>query len=182
MKTTLIKGKPYIEVNERVKEFHRLFPNGRIETEIIGEINGVVTMRSKVTPNIENPDRYFTGLAHESKDDKKSIVNFTSHVENCETSAVGRALGFLGIGIDTSIASADEVENAINKQGKHQLNITEKISDKELNVLLELVAQSGSDLTKFTKFLKVDSIENLSKANYTKAVKALELKIAKAVA
>jgi len=45
-----------------------------------------------------------------------SYINKTSHIENCETSAVGRALGFLGIGIDTSIASADEVINAVNNQ------------------------------------------------------------------
>ena len=39
-----------------------------------------------------------------------SNINKTSYVENCETSAVGRALAMLGIGIDTSIASANEVK------------------------------------------------------------------------
>jgi hypothetical protein len=43
-------------------------------------------------------------------------VNSTSHFENAETSSVGRALGFLGIGIDTSIATAEEVSSAIEKQ------------------------------------------------------------------
>ena len=45
-----------------------------------------------------------------------SNINKTSYVENCETSAVGRALAILGIGIDTSIASANEVEDAIAQQ------------------------------------------------------------------
>jgi len=46
-----------------------------------------------------------------------SNINKTSYVENCETSAIGRALAILGIGIDTSIASANEVQDAIAKQG-----------------------------------------------------------------
>ena len=39
-------------------------------------------------------------------------------MENCETSAWGRALGNLGIGLDTSVASAEEVQNAIANQNK----------------------------------------------------------------
>ncbi len=54
------------------------------------------------------------GHAHEVRG--SSNINKTSYVENCETSAVGRALAMLGIGIDTSIASANEVEEAIAKQ------------------------------------------------------------------
>jgi len=50
------------------------------------------------------------------EDKSSSRINQTSYVENCETSAVGRALGFLGIGIETSIATADEVGMAIEKQ------------------------------------------------------------------
>jgi len=50
------------------------------------------------------------------EDKSSSRINQTSYVENCETSAVGRALGFMGIGIETSIATADEVDMAIKKQ------------------------------------------------------------------
>ena len=55
-----------------------------------------------------------TGLAQEDR--SSSMINKTSFVENCETSAVGRALGFLGIGIESSIATAEEVSMAIAKQ------------------------------------------------------------------
>src|SRR5207302_1031738 len=54
-----------------------------------------------------------TGTAFERKDNPSSMVNKTSHVENCETSAWGRALGNFGIGIDAAVASADEVRNAV---------------------------------------------------------------------
>ncbi|MCX7002298.1 MAG: hypothetical protein NTV22_03380 [bacterium] len=47
-----------------------------------------------------------TGHAFEKQG--SNYVNRTSYIENCETSAVGRALGILGIGVDTAIASAEE--------------------------------------------------------------------------
>ena len=50
--------------------------------------------------------------------ENSSFINKTSYIENCETSAVGRALGMAGIGIDTAVASAEEVQNAINNQNK----------------------------------------------------------------
>ena len=57
-----------------------------------------------------------TGFAEETLSDDWKNVNSTSMIENCETSAWGRALGNLGIGIDTSVASAEEVETSINRQ------------------------------------------------------------------
>ena len=57
-----------------------------------------------------------SGTARELK--SSTFINKKSHIENCETSSVGRALGNLGIGIDTSIASAEEVLNAIENQPK----------------------------------------------------------------
>jgi hypothetical protein len=118
MKTIQIQGKDYVTVNERVKEFHKLYPNGSISTRILSGNEGSVTMEAKVIPNCAEQGRFFTGLAHEVQD--AGYINKTSHVENCETSAVGRALGFLGIGIDTSIASADEVDKAIEASPEYQ--------------------------------------------------------------
>ena len=59
-----------------------------------------------------------TGHAHEVK--SASNINKTSFVENCETSAIGRALAMMGIGIDVSIASANEVKDAIAKQDANE--------------------------------------------------------------
>ena len=55
-----------------------------------------------------------TGTAFEEKG--SSYINKTSYVENCETSAVGRALAMLGIGSEENLCSADELVNAINGQ------------------------------------------------------------------
>jgi len=55
----------------------------------------------------------FTGHAMEEKGNKG--VNKTSHVENCETSAIGRALAAAGFH-GSEYASADELVEALNKQ------------------------------------------------------------------
>ncbi len=114
IKTTPIKGKNYAEVNQRIKAFRMCYPNGSITTEIISLENGVVTMKSTVQD--EEGKILGTGLAFEKE--SSSFINKTSFIENCETSAVGRALGMCGFGIDASIASYEEVVNAIENQNK----------------------------------------------------------------
>ena len=113
MKKIQIKGKDYIEVNERVKQFHKDYPNGSITTELIEMTDRFIT-KTTVIPDVKNPDRKFTGIAYEKED--STFINKTSALENCETSSCGRALGMLGIGIDTSIASYNEVANAVEQQ------------------------------------------------------------------
>lgn len=112
IKTTAIKGKQYAEVNQRIKVFRMLYPNGGIETEILSLENGVCVM--KATVKDENGKILGTGTAYEHEG--SSFINSTSYIENCETSAVGRAMGMVGIGIDVSVASYEEVSNAILQQ------------------------------------------------------------------
>jgi hypothetical protein len=115
IKTTNIKGKDYAEVNQRIKAFRMVYPTGIIETEMVSNENGVCIFRAYVGYR-ENNDQYklATGTAYEKENG--SFINKTSYIENCETSAIGRALGIAGFGIDTSVASADEVRNAIDNQ------------------------------------------------------------------
>lgn len=112
MKTINIQGKSYVEVNERVKFFRENFPGHSLSSEILEKTSESIMIQA----TIKNKDGFVvaTGIAEEIKDSSK--VNKTSHVENCETSAFGRALGCFGIGIDTSIASANEVSSAIKEQ------------------------------------------------------------------
>ena len=107
-----VKGKAYACVAARVQAFRELFPNGRIETEILTMDAGVVTMRSTIYDEQGN----ILATGHAQEKESASTVNKTSYIENCETSAVGRALGMLGIGSDEQMASAEEVANAINQQ------------------------------------------------------------------
>lgn len=108
MKTINIKGKEYVEVAERIRAFRQLHPNWSIETAILSNVDGIVLMQAVIKD--ETGRVLATGHAFEKQD--STYINQTSYIENCETSAVGRALGMLGIGIDTAIASAEEVATA----------------------------------------------------------------------
>ena len=118
LKAIDVKGKRYVMVNEKVKAFRMLYPEGFIHTDIISLENGVVVMQSKAGyyENDGSEKILGTGLAFERQD--SSFINKTSYIENCETSSIGRALSFLYLGADDSIASAEELANAINNQDK----------------------------------------------------------------
>jgi len=112
MKTVDIKGKDYVTVNERLKYFREKFAGYSLTTEIhhLSE-KGVVMV---ATIRNDKEVAVATGIAHETHG--SSFINKTSFIENCETSAWGRALANFGIGIDANVASADEVANAIANQ------------------------------------------------------------------
>lgn len=128
IKTTEIKGKQYAEVNQRIKAFRKLFPNGSIETSIIKNDESSVIMKAIVY----NEDHTILGTGLASEKESSSGINRSSHIENCETSAVGRALGMLGLGIDCAVSSKDEV-----------------LSKEETDALLEKQYQDQS--IKYTK-------------------------------
>ena len=112
IKTTDIKGKDYAEVNQRIKAFRMNHPLGSIKTNIESLENGVVVMSCEVKDELGN----LLGKAYAYEKEDSSFINKTSFIENCCTSCTGRALGYAGYGIDVSVASAEEVQNAINNQ------------------------------------------------------------------
>ena len=122
LQTVDVKGKNYVEVNKRVMAFRELEPNGSILTEIISLENGVVVMKTTVISG----EGQVLGTGFACEKESSSYINKTSYIENCETSAVGRALGFCGIGVDSSIASAEEVSNAIQQQENLATDIEKK--------------------------------------------------------
>lgn len=104
MKTINIKGKEYVPVNERVLAIHEDLKdsNFSIETELIIECLPSVVFKATVTIG----ERTYTG--HSGANPTKAIEK-QSPYEVAETSAIGRALGFAGYGIETGIASAEEI-------------------------------------------------------------------------
>ena len=116
IKYTDVRGKNYAEVTQRVQAFRNLIPDGYITTDILKMDSGIVFMKAEVGYYAEDGRRVMlsTGLAFERQD--ASRINNTSFIENCETSAIGRALGFIGLGSESSIASAEELQNAIATQ------------------------------------------------------------------
>jgi hypothetical protein len=107
-KAISIKGKDYVQVKDRVAYFNETYPNGSIVTKFVSNGEAIV-VSAKVTPDCSKPERYFTGI---SGSNPAKPIEKTSPYEVAETSAVGRAMAMMGIGIIDSIASADEMVKA----------------------------------------------------------------------
>ena len=131
--TVKIKGKEYVMVKDRVSAFRREFPDWSLVThlDLIDDSECIFT----ASVIDEKGSTRATGYAHEKEG--SSAINKTSYVENCETSAIGRALACLGIGIDDSFGSADEVAAAMNAQDRHKGLTKEKTKN-----LIDLVMHS----------------------------------------
>ena len=156
-KTTNIRGKQYVEVNERIKFFRQEdeYKNWTISTEFTALDSEMCVCKAVIADT--NQRVVATGHAHEER--SGSHINKTSYVENCETSAIGRALAMMGIGIDTSIASANEVNDAIAKQESNSSSSApiENIMDKAVGYIKtstdkrkafdSVVAKYGEQLT-----------------------------------
>jgi len=141
LKTTNIKGKEYVQVNERVRAFrtHPDFANMSIETSIIDISEKHVLMVAKVLDS----EGLVRSTGHAEEVQTNSGVNSTSFIENCETSAVGRCLGFLGIGVDSSIATSEEVGQAIARQ--EAKSDTKPIAEKKVEKVKANIANKGSE-------------------------------------
>ena len=118
VKTISIRGKQYVTVAESLPQLHLSvsndMPGPSIDTKIVYAEGGIYIVKATVIPDITQPECFFTG--HAKEDESKGQVNGTSALENCETSAIGRALGNAGYGSAESIASANEVMNAMHQQ------------------------------------------------------------------
>lgn len=142
LKTVNIKGKDYVMVNERIKEFKRLYPDYAIVTEIEHLEDAMCVIKAMVLDAEGNPKA--TGHAYEREG--STNINKTSFIENCETSAVGRALGFMGIGIDTSICSAEELAIAISQQ-----ETPEQIAERKMKDLGDAEIPTAEEFTQAVK-------------------------------
>lgn len=168
MKSISIKGKDYIPVNERVKEFRAKYPDLRVLSEIVSLDENSVVMKATVV-DMEG-HALATGYAQEDRN--ASNINKTSYVENCETSAVGRALGMFGIGIDASMASADEVANAIERQEA----LKQKVDKNAISALKLLANEKGSDLDMILSYYEVAKVEDMTLEQWQNAMNLLRKK------
>lgn len=179
-----IKGKQYVMVKDRVLAFNELYPNGSIATEasIVGD---TVLFKATVCPDSKNKDRAFVG--HSSASKGSQGIEGQRPVEVAETSAVGRALAFLGIGIIESVASADEIivaqsEPTVRYDSTPSSNGSwekEYASDKQMN-LIEILCRNlkigSNDKLELMQTLNIPLGEKLSKLSATNLIKTLKEK------
>jgi hypothetical protein len=166
MNTIKIKGKDYVPVSERIKHLaennhysistdYQYFPERKMwvvkATLSIYKNGGVFT---------------YSGLAQEIESNNYKEVNHTSALENAETSAIGRAAAFAGLGIDGGIASADEVNKAINR-------VDEVGEEARLKLLSMLENTTYEERQKEVLALRIEDIKTAEE--FDKAYQNLEM-------
>lgn len=166
MKKIKVRGKDYVQVNERVIYFRnaKQFEGWAYDTNLVHIDERECVIKCKIfdaTGRLQS-----AGHAQEYRD--SSNINKTSFLENCETSAIGRALGGLGIGIDESMASADEVQNAILNQDKKAPTKTKPIGRKTLTEDQYLQTLKNGTKTQIKKVLEDFDMDS----NYRKNLNA----------
>lgn len=169
----------YAQVNQRVKAFRFVYPLGKIETKIIsldGEIGKrTCLMRCEIYDDLGN--LLSTGYAEEKEN--SSFINNTSFIENCETSCIGRALGMAGFGIDVSIASYEEISNAMANQDKKE-NTKEKPTNLKLNQFYLLYNED--EIKQICNHYKVNAADELERKVVDEYIKARKDKLEEAKA
>ena len=172
LKTVNIKGKSYVEVHERLRYFRLNYHLYTIDTQTVEKTEDTIFFKAVIL----NEEGRLIASGHAEERRGSSFINKTSYVENCETSAWGRALGNFGIGLDTSVASAEEVNNAILNEKKDPVKKTSvslEIGDSNWDKVLNYVANNKSlGLPVVIKNLEVKySIKSVVKKEISKYIK-----------
>ncbi len=161
-KAVKIQGKDYILVSDRVLYFNETYPNGGIMTVLVSEPSSDhIVMKAIIVPDWTNPERQFTGYSQAVVG--QGMVNKSAALENAETSAVGRALGMMGIGVIESIASADELNKALGASTTSKGNPTPTPASKPLKS-----APTASQEVLETAPCDAVSCKNVAKTKYGK--------------
>ena len=152
-----IHGKEYTTVVERINDFRNdeRFEGWSIETDIIStDIENCII---KATIKDSTGKIVGTGLAHEVQG--STNINKTSHVENCETSAIGRALANIGKA-GTEYASANEVSDAI---------INQKVEEAtgKLKGLVSAVLSNHSSIVAIKEGIALDNLSEAAEEWFT---------------
>ena len=151
IRTTDIKGKEYAEVNQRIKAFRMCYPEGYIDTELLSDKDGVCIFQAEVGYRDENGNEFLLGRGTAYEKEGSTFINKTSYIENCETSAVGRALGMAGFGIDTSVASYEEVATAMKNQNEP------KATENQIRLIKQIC-----DVPALLNFYHINNVEELT--------------------
>lgn len=169
--TTRIKDKEYAEVNQRIKAFRMVFPEGFIETDMKSNENGVCVFKASVGFFDEGHEAIILGTGHAYEKEGSNFINSTSYIENAETSAIGRALGMAGFGIDTSVCSAEELGNAMLQQESNK-----PITETQIRNINALAKKKGSDIKAICEYFHVGSLNNMTASDYGKCMAMLNAK------
>jgi hypothetical protein len=106
----------YEPVEERLAKFIKDFPDFRLETELVAHTHDRYIVKASIYRTYADSAPYSSGLAEETVSSRG--VNSTSALENCETSAIGRALANAGYATKGKRASREEMVKVNNSKPK----------------------------------------------------------------
>lgn len=156
IQTIDVKGNQYASVSQRIKAFRMVYPNGFITSEMLSNENGICIFKAKA-----GNDGVVLGVGHAYEKEGSSFINKTSYIENCETSAIGRALGMCGFGIDSDVASAEETQNA-----QLQQEALKPITAEKRKALVKSCEEDGIPESYICELYGVTEIKELTEAKF----------------
>lgn len=162
MITTPIKGKNYAEVPQRINAFRKVYPNGSLTSEIISLENGVCVIKATAADEAGN----ILGTGHAYEIEGSSFINKGSYIENCETSAWGRCLSACGFIGGASIASAEELQNALEGQ--------KPVTEEEISKLKALAESKNVPIENILRAHNLRKITDMTMNDYVRAVNNLK--------
>jgi hypothetical protein len=138
----------YETVEDRLTKFWKDYPDGRISTQIIEHTLQRFIIQAAIYRTEVDAQPWSTGFAEETVSTRG--VNSTSALENCETSAIGRALanaGYASKGKRPSREEMAKVKAAEPKPFAEKLNdkITTPVEDDPWTVKAVHPAPSAAD-------------------------------------
>lgn len=159
-----IRGKKYVMVADRIKYFNEQYPNGSIQSKM-WEHGDIIRVKAYVLPDVSSPHRVFNGFSESVRGGEG--VDRTAAMENCETSAVGRALAMMGIGVLDSVASVDEMRKAGVSDG-------EPASGAQMKYINNLCTNKGVLPDVLLKSMGIAEPEKITKAQAGKIITELQ--------
>lgn len=157
----------YAEVKERVIAFRKVYPNGAIITEPTFTENYIMVKASIYTDLcLVDTDGKEGWLVKNQKNAlatgyARELGNRVFALENAETSAIGRALGFCGFGIKTSIASAEDMQDYDEQKNifNEDTEAVKKRQEEAIKNFNKLSVKQQADILNVMHKSKVEDIE-----------------------
>jgi hypothetical protein len=130
----------YATVAERIELFYARYPEGRINTDLVGRTDGEITFKAHIYRSGSETLAAATGWASEREGD--GDINTVACLENTETSAVGRALANLGFTASSKRPSREEMEKAVRVRS----SLTLRSRTAKESVILHSQADAADDV------------------------------------
>jgi hypothetical protein len=167
-KAIKIGTKNYVLVSDRILSFNETYPEGSITTELLSTPDADMVV---IKATVKVGERTFTGHSQAKWGD--GYINKTSAMENCETSAVGRALAMMGIGVLDSVASADEMAKAgaaTHSNGNGTNGLQNKCQCGQMMIERTVTVKRGTPEERQAQLLACPSATRENQAEHSKPI------------